>query len=120
MSNYEDTIICPWCGYEYEDCWEYDFDSDGEEFECEECGKKFDVQEKITYEYKSTRHPCEGQCEEFELREPFYNCTNPYNHKGLNYTLWQCKICQREVIKTGEVKGEPYIIEVSDDDKINH
>lgn len=36
--EYTDEIVCPHCGYEHSDSWEYE--EDGEE-DCHECGKPF-------------------------------------------------------------------------------
>jgi uncharacterized Zn-finger protein len=35
-----DEIVCPYCGYEYSDSWE--FDGDDSSIDCEQCGKEFD------------------------------------------------------------------------------
>ena len=37
--TYDDMLICPWCNYEFEDCWE--LDDGGGEVDCESCGKTF-------------------------------------------------------------------------------
>lgn len=36
--SYTDEVVCPHCGYEYSDSWEF---SDYEEEECCECGESF-------------------------------------------------------------------------------
>ena len=41
--------VCPWCGYEDEDSWEYE---EGEtEAECPNCGKEFTVIAEIEMNY---------------------------------------------------------------------
>lgn len=36
--EYTDEIVCPWCGHEHGDSWEWvDYDTT----ECDECEKKF-------------------------------------------------------------------------------
>lgn len=35
-----DSIVCPWCGYVYDDSWEITHDG---ELECRLCERRFDV-----------------------------------------------------------------------------
>lgn len=48
----EGAIICPYCEYEHTDTWEYM--DDDEEFECEGCGRVFEMVRDITVTYSST------------------------------------------------------------------
>lgn len=55
-----EEIVCPWCGYEFSDSWEFDFrDSDFKEIECEECGNIFEVEAVIKREYTSRKRRCD-------------------------------------------------------------
>lgn len=45
-----DEIICPICGHEYTDSWEYD---EYGEMECEECGATFDYERNTSITYDS-------------------------------------------------------------------
>lgn len=47
-----DNIICPYCGYEYEDSWEYD-ESD-EHYECINCGSYFSYEREVSVKYYSS------------------------------------------------------------------
>lgn len=51
---HEDTeeIICPWCGYEFQDSWE--FEENGEH-ECYGCGKSFKFSRIIDVTYDTER-----------------------------------------------------------------
>ena len=46
--DYTDFVVCPWCGYEEPDSWEYE---DGDETTCNECGggMKVETHESISY-----------------------------------------------------------------------
>ena len=54
---YNSEIVCPYCGEEETDSWEWfiDNDNDGarEEVECGRCGKKFNVQMNYDITYHS-------------------------------------------------------------------
>ena len=49
--NYEDNLICPYCGYEDSDSWELDDEED--EHVCGSCGSTFAYQRIITTHYFS-------------------------------------------------------------------
>ncbi len=52
----EDKVICPYCGYEYEDYDGYEFnEGKTEEVECPECGRKFDIEVEIRRTYSTKR-----------------------------------------------------------------
>ena len=48
----EDYIICPWCGNAFAPDVE---DDDGDEFECDECGKKFVLEVEWTATYSTKK-----------------------------------------------------------------
>jgi len=56
----ENTVICPYCGFSYEDYDAYGFDEGKtDEVVCPECGKKFDLEvEDIRY-FSTRRSLCE-------------------------------------------------------------
>lgn len=55
----KDTIICPYCDYEYESYDAYNYEDSEDEIECPECGKKFDLEvENIRY-FSTKRSLCE-------------------------------------------------------------
>ncbi len=54
--TYTKEIICPYCGYEFSDSWEYNRRMEGgdsTELECPECDKKFTATMDIEITYKS-------------------------------------------------------------------
>lgn len=54
--KYTSEIVCPYCGHEHRDSWDYGIDGN-EEIECrsETCGKRFYVESVTTVEYVSER-----------------------------------------------------------------
>ena len=46
-------LVCPYCGYEHSDSWEYD--SDSGEAECDKCGKEFDYCRNVSVDYTTSR-----------------------------------------------------------------
>lgn len=53
-------IICPHCGYEYDDYDAYGFDEgETKEVECEACGKKFDLEIECVRRHSTRRSICE-------------------------------------------------------------
>ena len=77
--NYTDELVCPWCGYEFMDSWEYE--NDGEELglvDCNNCGKQFYGYKNIVINY-STDKAHYGTCpickdEEIVLEEYDSSC----------------------------------------------
>lgn len=54
--EYTNEIVCPHCGYEYGDSWEYlESDGDTREMECDECGEKFEAVLHLTVEYSTEK-----------------------------------------------------------------
>lgn len=51
---FTENIVCPYCGYEESDSWEHRYDYD-DEYECEECGKKFSWERIIDVSYTSKK-----------------------------------------------------------------
>ena len=53
----EEEIICPYCGYKYDDSWEFlggEWETSGEE-ECAECGKNFEWDSECDIKYSTRR-----------------------------------------------------------------
>lgn len=46
-------IVCPYCGYEFEDSWEVCMDTDGQldNQECPECCKEFEAERILSVDY---------------------------------------------------------------------
>jgi len=49
---FEDDIICPYCGYKFQDSWEF---GDNEEADCPECENSFDVEVIREIKYTTTK-----------------------------------------------------------------
>ena len=58
--KYTGEVVCPYCGYEHLDSWEYNLKHDGDntEIECDECNKKFDVSLCVETAYVSNKKEC--------------------------------------------------------------
>lgn len=55
-SNYTDEIVCPYCGYEFSDSWEFAENNPlewNEDIECRECGLQFNCQCHATITYST-------------------------------------------------------------------
>ena len=50
-TDYTKEIVCPCCGYEFGDSWEYNEGGSSQEIECVECGEGFllDIDFDVTY-----------------------------------------------------------------------
>ena len=55
----ENTIICPYCDYEYEGYDACQYEDNESEIECPLCGKKFDLEVRTITEYSTKRSLCE-------------------------------------------------------------
>lgn len=51
----EDKVICPYCGYVFEDDDSYFLNEGGGEFECEECGNTFNFTAHVEITYSTKR-----------------------------------------------------------------
>jgi transcription elongation factor Elf1 len=51
-----DEVICPHCGHEYSDSWE--FDGDTGNIECCECEKEFGYERNIEITYSTSKQLC--------------------------------------------------------------
>jgi DNA-directed RNA polymerase subunit RPC12/RpoP len=68
--RYTDEVICPYCGYEYSDSWE--FRSNEGELTCNNCNKKFLYTRNISIDFSTTKMPCKDDKHEYK-QEPRYN-----------------------------------------------
>lgn len=50
--TYTNEIVCPHCGYEYQDSWEM---SDNDEEDCQECGEKFIFSREVDVHYNTQK-----------------------------------------------------------------
>ena len=53
--DYTDEVICPYCGYEFSDSWEFNDNQDEQHVECEECSKEFFLYVNISVDYTTRK-----------------------------------------------------------------
>jgi len=91
-----DEIVCPYCGYEFENSYEYI----GDLVECEECGKNFSFYTDTTIRYTTHKQPCA-------------NGDGPHNWICLSFenngdvlfpNLYRCQNCNITSIFKGETR----------------
>lgn len=49
--EYTDEIVCPYCGYEFTDSWEYSDTQDEQVVDCHDCGEEFLLYMHVTIDY---------------------------------------------------------------------
>ena len=98
--EYTEEVVCPWCGCEFSDSWEF---SDDGELDCYECGKSFDFYREISCSYVTKRTPCKNGEHILALYERYSG--NPYLYNNKNWTVWECEICKMHVIKVSHFVG---------------
>ena len=83
----EDDIVCPYCGREYEDSWEWgDGHEGGDIEECDECGKKFHWYRRLSVSYNT-----DGDCE-LNGEKHDYEWVDTGSKNG---GAWFCKKCPK-------------------------
>lgn len=55
-----DEVVCPYCGYEFGDSWEFQMNG-CEKITCDECNKEFECEAETTIAYSSCKLPCVGE-----------------------------------------------------------
>lgn len=50
----EDTIVCPWCGYEFES-YENTYEEDSDEIDCPSCGEPIEIEVHLEYSWTSRK-----------------------------------------------------------------
>ena len=53
--EYTSEIVCPYCGYEHSDSWEWEQDElePSEDYECKDCGRTFIAERNVTVRYST-------------------------------------------------------------------
>ncbi len=51
-TQYEDDIMCPYCGSKYGDCWEW---KESGEYDCDDCKNKFEFCRNIETSYSTSK-----------------------------------------------------------------
>ena len=112
MVEHEDTkeIVCPYCGYEYGNSWEYD-DECGE-LECDECGKKFHYNRNVTVDYSTscdcTENSDKHNWSEWEYLESNEDVLTKELHEEVNdFYMRTCTKCdEQEFISFEDIDKE--------------
>lgn len=89
------SIICPYCGDEIEDSWEYE-DDEGD-IQCEYCGKNFHYERHTTIKYTTTSN-CEENNEKHDWNEWEYveidtNWKDEIPDEISDFYMRKCKKC---------------------------
>ena len=53
--EFTNEIVCPYCGYEFTDSWEFNDTRDEQHVECCECGKEFLLYVNISVDYTTRK-----------------------------------------------------------------
>lgn len=53
--EYTDEIVCPYCGYEFTNSWEFNDTQDEQHVECHDCGEEFLLYVNITVDYTTRK-----------------------------------------------------------------
>ena len=49
--EYTDEIVCPYCGYEFTDSWEFSDTQDEQQVDCHDCGEEFLLYVHVSVDY---------------------------------------------------------------------
>ena len=90
--EYTDEIVCPWCGYEFSDSWEFGNGGEFTELEdCPECDKSFYASRTITVAY-TTQKVTYGTCSKCGVGDVPLDSLSSSFHSYIDY----CQSCIRE------------------------
>ena len=124
-----DEVVCPYCGYEHSDSWEYSMKHDGDEteIECNDCNKKFIANLNVEYSYSTSKTDCtdKGKKHKFKFRKNHFSRRDLKTEKG--ETIWiplpedkweyneifKCEECDKEEYR--KISREKYIEKYKDD-----
>ena len=96
--TYTNNIICPYCGDEIEDSWQYDDDED--EIQCEYCNKIFHYERHTTIKYTTTSN-CNDNNEDHDWDEWDYitidkNWKDEIPAEIADFYMRKCKKCDEQ------------------------
>lgn len=91
--DYQDNIVCPYCGDEIvDDCWDYfnDDEYNHTTIECQACEKKFSCGRQVSFNYSTSKIPCKnGEPHQFA-----------WNHRWEDKEISYCEWCNKiQVVK---------------------
>lgn len=107
--EFTDEIVCPYCGYEYSEC--YEFSEDDDEILCDQCDKIFSYSRHMEVTYTTTKC-CVQNKQEHIWSEP--NVPHMYNGKWIAGK--HCENCNKcQLVDVDQATG--LIIKESSDEK---
>jgi len=77
--EFTDEVVCPYCGYEYSDSYEFD---NGGEIECDNCEETFSYTRNITIDYCTKRKEAPQNTEEKTGASPSSSTTPASKQTG--------------------------------------
>lgn len=89
--EYTDELVCPYCGYEKTDSWEYHEDEGG--VDCDECDKSYLYTRVVTVEYITDKCDC-------------INGDGPHSWRKVSGVAWlyYCPKCNTHKLFRGETR----------------
>jgi len=98
--EFTDEIVCPYCGYEYSEC--YEFTEDDDSTECPKCEKFFSYSRHTQITYTTTKL-CKENKEEHKYKPP----SVPHMHRGKWISGKHCEVCNHcELVEVNQETGE--------------
>ena len=95
-------ITCPYCGYKFENSWEYGDDGD---LECHECEREFYFSTYHTVSYSSRKMDCDPTKHEFEPWTEWRSVSHDdwWSKRGITKIRTRnCKNCDHGDVETDE------------------
>lgn len=96
--EYTDDIVCPYCGAEFLDSWEYKDD----DFPVCDCGKRFISRRDISVSYTTEKCPCLNG----EAPHVWHHMAIELDSKTIFKHRYMCRGCTTERVFPGETKDE--------------
>lgn len=64
--DYTKEVVCPYCGNEQSDSWEYGYDEEEHEVDCDHCERSFMMYVNTSVSYSSKRKDCKDDAHRYE------------------------------------------------------
>lgn len=102
--THESNIICPYCGYEDTDSWEWN--ENYEYYDCPDCGEEFRVERYVEVTYSTFKKECKDGTHDYQFESKFISKRDYKNRiwEDLKEEDWQyyinkkCTICEDEIL----------------------
>ena len=82
--EYTNEIVCPYCGYECSDSWEFDSNNNCGTHECGDCGEEFEWERNIDIDYSTSKI-----CKPCKYKMIYWTD----ERDGKKYQYKQCEVC---------------------------